>query len=211
MDDTNSSCSGFSTLRIGSLRDLLEHQKFSITHTVTFTIAIVQTEEWAQVQSVKESLVKHKGFEPMRRQTSGQTSTAIPDIWAELKGVENRKRVALTVSKTQHPCQSDKVAESKGADPGLQTSGQTERDIWDELRALRYMVEEQKVELTNIKAELQTQRDKVALLKKENSEMSSRLTSTENKVTAITAELEATKTEQQLQKKKSGGGRGTDF
>lgn len=32
--------------------------------------------------------------------------------------------------------------------------------------------------------------------------MGSRLTATENKVTAITAELEATKTEQQLQKKK---------
>ena len=58
--------------------------------------------------------------------------------------------------------------ESEGADPGLQTSGQTERDIWDELRALRYMVEEQKVELTNTKAELQTQRDKVAVLEKEN-------------------------------------------
>lgn len=32
--------------------------------------------------------------------------------------------------------------------------------------------------------------------------MSSRLTAAENKVTAITQELEATKTEQQLQKKK---------
>ncbi len=41
--------------------------------------------------------------------------------------------------------------------------------------------------------------------------MSSRLTVTENKVTAITVELEATRTEQQLQKKKMGGGRETDF
>lgn len=82
-------------------------------------------------------------------------------------------------------------------DQGLQT-----RNVWDELRALRDMVVEQKVELRNTKAELQTQRDKVAALEKENTVMSSRLTATENKVTAITAELEATKSEQQLQKKK---------
>lgn len=36
--------------------------------------------------------------------------------------------------------------------------------------------------------------------------MSSRLTAIENKVTAITVELERAKTEQQFQKKKSGGG-----
>ncbi|XP_051266411.1 heavy metal-binding protein HIP [Dicentrarchus labrax] len=83
------------------------------------------------------------------------------------------------------------------ANQGLQT-----KDIWDELKALRDMVVEQRVELRNTKAELQTQRDKVAHLEKENTVMSSRLTATENKVTAITAELEATKAEQQLQKKK---------
>ncbi|XP_044032589.1 uncharacterized protein LOC122866672 [Siniperca chuatsi] len=87
--------------------------------------------------------------------------------------------------------------ESGGADQGLQT-----RDIWDELRALRDMMVEQRVELRNTKAELQTQKDKVVRLEKENTEMSSRLTATENKVTAITAELEVNKIEQQLQKKK---------
>ncbi|XP_033495025.2 uncharacterized protein LOC117264841 isoform X1 [Epinephelus lanceolatus] len=86
---------------------------------------------------------------------------------------------------------------SEGAE-SLQTSGQ----IWNELRALRDMVVEQRVELRNTKAELQTQRDKVAALEKENAVMSSSLTATENKVTAITVELEATKTEQQLQKRK---------
>ncbi|XP_062297140.1 complement C1q tumor necrosis factor-related protein 3-like isoform X2 [Scomber scombrus] len=58
--------------------------------------------------------------------------------------------------------------ESEEAHQGLQTSGQTSTDIWVELRALRDMVVEQKVELTYTKAELQTQRDKVASLEKEN-------------------------------------------
>lgn len=53
--------------------------------------------------------------------------------------------------------------ESGGADQGLQT-----RDVWDELRALRDMVVEQRVELRHTKVELQTQRDKVAGLEKEN-------------------------------------------
>ena len=55
---------------------------------------------------------------------------------------------------------------SGGADRGLQTSGRT--DIWDELRALRDTVMEQKVELRNTKAELKSHRDKVAGLEKEN-------------------------------------------
>uniref|UniRef100_A0A3B4TGK4 C1q domain-containing protein n=1 Tax=Seriola dumerili TaxID=41447 RepID=A0A3B4TGK4_SERDU len=59
-------------------------------------------------------------------------------------------------------------AESGGADQSLETSGQTCGDIWDELRALRDMVVEQRVELRNTKAELQTQKDKVAGLEKEN-------------------------------------------
>lgn len=58
--------------------------------------------------------------------------------------------------------------ESKEAHQGLQTSGQTSKDIWDELRALRDMVVEQRVELRNTKAELQAQRDKVAVLEKQN-------------------------------------------
>ncbi|XP_040921381.1 heavy metal-binding protein HIP-like [Toxotes jaculatrix] len=90
----------------------------------------------------------------------------------------------------------------EGADQGSQTSGLTRKDIWDELRALRDMVVEQRVEVRQTKAELQTQRDKVAALEKENAVMSSRLTAAENKVTAITAALEATKTEQQLLKNK---------
>lgn len=45
--------------------------------------------------------------------------------------------------------------ESEGAHQGLQTSGQTSTDIWVELRALRDMVVEQRVELTYTKAELQ--------------------------------------------------------
>uniref|UniRef100_A0A3B4X5J9 C1q domain-containing protein n=1 Tax=Seriola lalandi dorsalis TaxID=1841481 RepID=A0A3B4X5J9_SERLL len=53
-------------------------------------------------------------------------------------------------------------AESGGADQGLETSGQTCGDFWDELRALRDMVVEQRVELRNTKAELQTQKDKAA-------------------------------------------------
>lgn len=62
-------------------------------------------------------------------------------------------------------CLSGTSAEevSEGAE-SLQTSGQ----IWNELRALRDMVVEQRVELRNTKAELQTQRDKVAALEKEN-------------------------------------------
>lgn len=58
--------------------------------------------------------------------------------------------------------------EIQGADQDLQTSGQTRKDIWDELRDLRDMVVEQKVELRNTKAELQTQRDKVTGFEKEN-------------------------------------------
>lgn len=58
--------------------------------------------------------------------------------------------------------------EIQEADQGLQMSGQTRKDIWDELRDLRDMVVEQKVELRNTKAELQTQRDKVAGFEKEN-------------------------------------------
>lgn len=56
--------------------------------------------------------------------------------------------------------------ESERAHQGLQTSGQTSKDVWDELRALRDIV----VELTYTKAELQTQRDKAGLadLEKEN-------------------------------------------
>ncbi|KAI3355192.1 hypothetical protein L3Q82_018051 [Scortum barcoo] len=87
--------------------------------------------------------------------------------------------------------------EREGSDQGLQT-----RDVWDELRALRDMVVEQRVELRYTKAELQTQTERVTGLQKENAVMSSRLTATENGVTAITVELEATKAEQQLQKEK---------
>ncbi|XP_054478554.1 uncharacterized protein LOC129110495 [Anoplopoma fimbria] len=87
------------------------------------------------------------------------------------------------------------------ADQDLQSRGQTKSDIWDELRALRDMVVEQKVELRNTKADLQIQKDKVAGLEKENTVMNFRLTATENKMTAMTVVLEATKTEQQLQKK----------
>ena len=53
-------------------------------------------------------------------------------------------------------------AESGGAD-------NVSADIWAELRALRDMVVEQKVELKFTKAELQTQKDKVAVLEKEKS------------------------------------------
>ncbi|XP_074478222.1 complement C1q-like protein 2 isoform X2 [Sebastes fasciatus] len=99
--------------------------------------------------------------------------------------------------------------ESGGADQGLQTSGQTKRDIWDELRDLRDMVVEQKVELRNTKAELQTQRDKVAGLEKENTAelaaLVSRVTTSEKEVqeqkkevTALREELDISKTELQL-------------
>lgn len=102
--------------------------------------------------------------------------------------------------------------ESGGADQGLQTSVQTKRDIWDELRDLRDMVVEQKVELRNIKAELQTQRDKVAGLEKENTIQAAelaalvpRVTTSEKEVqeqkkevTALREELDISKTELQL-------------
>lgn len=58
--------------------------------------------------------------------------------------------------------------ESGAADQDLQTSGLTTKDIWDELRALRVLVVEQRLEIKNTKAELQTQRNKVAGLEKEN-------------------------------------------
>ncbi len=58
--------------------------------------------------------------------------------------------------------------ESGGADQGLQT-----RDVWDEQRAQRDTVVEQRVELKDTKAELQTQRDKVAGLEKENTDRKS--------------------------------------
>lgn len=58
----------------------------------------------------------------------------------------------------------------QGADQDLQMSGMTRKNIWEELRDLRDMVVEQRVELRNTKAELQTQRDKGAGLEKDNAE-----------------------------------------
>ncbi|XP_071342012.1 complement C1q tumor necrosis factor-related protein 3-like [Trachinotus anak] len=58
--------------------------------------------------------------------------------------------------------------ESAETDQGLETSGQTCADIWNELRALKDMMVEQRVELKNTRAELQTQKDKVAGLEKVN-------------------------------------------
>ncbi|XP_062297139.1 cerebellin-1-like isoform X1 [Scomber scombrus] len=96
--------------------------------------------------------------------------------------------------------------ESEEAHQGLQTSGQTSTDIWVELRALRDMVVEQKVELTYTKAELQTQRDKVASLEKENAQAAElaalvcRVTTSEKDVTALREELNLSKNELLLSK-----------
>ncbi|XP_074478225.1 cerebellin-4-like isoform X2 [Sebastes fasciatus] len=100
-------------------------------------------------------------------------------------------------------CLSGTSAEEEigGADQGLQTSCQTKRDIWDELRDLHMMVD--------IKAELQTLRDKVAGLEKENTAelaaLVSRVTTSEKEVqeqkkevTALREELDISKTELQL-------------
>ncbi|XP_071775584.1 cerebellin-4-like [Centroberyx gerrardi] len=74
--------------------------------------------------------------------------------------------------------------------------------MWAEVRALRDMVVEQRVELRIAKDELHTQKHKVTDLEKENAVQASRLTATENEMTAIREELGATKTELQLQKSK---------
>ncbi|XP_029313437.1 uncharacterized protein LOC115025384 [Cottoperca gobio] len=99
--------------------------------------------------------------------------------------------------------------ESGDADQGLQTSGQTKRDIWNELRALRDMLVEQKVELRNTKAEVQTQRDKVAGLEKEHIEHAAehaalvfRVTTSEKEAAALREELDVSKTELQLTRNK---------
>nr|XP_040022626.1 major antigen-like isoform X1 [Gasterosteus aculeatus aculeatus] len=75
-------------------------------------------------------------------------------------------------------------------------------DIWDELKALRFIVEDQTVDLTNARADLRTLMRKSDALENENIEIRSRLTDTENNVVNIRAELEATKAEQQLEKNK---------
>ncbi|XP_068565871.1 myosin-9-like isoform X2 [Cebidichthys violaceus] len=75
-----------------------------------------------------------------------------------------------------------------------QPSGWTNTDIWDELRALRFMVVDQNVELTNTKAELHTQRHRAADLEDDNIVIHFRLSAIENNMTAVTEELEATKT-----------------
>ncbi|KAM7390618.1 hypothetical protein PAMA_008683 [Pampus argenteus] len=88
--------------------------------------------------------------------------------------------------------------ENAGAHEGLQTSGQTSDYIWDELRALRDMVVEQRVEL---KAELQTLRDKVAGLEKENGQAAEQAARrSEEDVAALRVELVNSKTEVLLNK-----------
>ncbi|KAK9527866.1 hypothetical protein VZT92_014390 [Zoarces viviparus] len=64
------------------------------------------------------------------------------------------------------------------------------------------MLVEQNVELMYAKAELITQGIRVADIEADYTGMNSRLSATENNVTAVTEELQATKTEQQLQKTK---------
>ncbi|XP_071750455.2 uncharacterized protein LOC139907852 [Centroberyx gerrardi] len=92
-----------------------------------------------------------------------------------------------------------------------QTNGQTNTtpDIWAELKELRNMVMEQKVELTVTKTELQCQKDKVADLQGENAALASRVTTSEKEVekqkvevTGLKEELSLTKTELQLQMNK---------
>ncbi|XP_031705910.1 uncharacterized protein LOC116384954 [Anarrhichthys ocellatus] len=83
-----------------------------------------------------------------------------------------------------------------------QVSGSATADMWDELKTLRFMLVEQNADLMYAKAELQTQRLRMADLEEDYTGMNSRLSATENNVTAVTEELEATKTEQQLQKTK---------
>ncbi|XP_044196170.1 uncharacterized protein LOC122972865 [Thunnus albacares] len=95
--------------------------------------------------------------------------------------------------------------ESGGAHQGLQTSGQTSKDIWDELRALRDMVVEQRVELRNTKAELQTQKDKVVGLEKVNEALVSRVTTSERDMAALREALDDTKTELLLTKNRLDG------
>ncbi|XP_071775604.1 collagen alpha-1(X) chain-like [Centroberyx gerrardi] len=92
-----------------------------------------------------------------------------------------------------------------------QTNGQTNTtpDIWAELKELKNMVMEQKVELTVTKTELQCQKDKVADLQRENAALASRVTTSEKEVekqkmevTGLKEELSVTKTELQLQTNK---------
>uniref|UniRef100_A0AAQ4P8S4 C1q domain-containing protein n=1 Tax=Gasterosteus aculeatus aculeatus TaxID=481459 RepID=A0AAQ4P8S4_GASAC len=75
-------------------------------------------------------------------------------------------------------------------------------DIWDELKALRFIVEDQTVDLTNARADLRTLMRKSDALENENIEIKSRLKDYENSLLANSAELEATKAEQQLEKNK---------
>nr|XP_040022629.1 major antigen-like isoform X3 [Gasterosteus aculeatus aculeatus] len=75
-------------------------------------------------------------------------------------------------------------------------------DIWDELKALRFIVEDQTVDLTNARADLRTLMRKSDALENENIDLNSRLTDTGNNVKAVTAQLEATKAEQQQEKNK---------
>ncbi|XP_071401430.1 collagen alpha-1(X) chain-like [Centroberyx affinis] len=85
-----------------------------------------------------------------------------------------------------------------------QTNGQTNTtpDIWAELKELRNMAMEQKVELTVTKTELQCQKDKVADLQRENAALASRVTTSEKEVEKQKPELSVTKTELQLQTNK---------
>ncbi|KAM6908701.1 uncharacterized protein PEZ65_016896 isoform 3-T3 [Lycodopsis pacificus] len=84
----------------------------------------------------------------------------------------------------------------------VQQSGWATADIWDELKTLRFMLVEQNAELTYAKAELLTQKIRVTDIEEDYTGLNSRLSATENNVTAVTEDLEATKTEQQLQKTK---------
>ncbi|KAI4806647.1 hypothetical protein KUCAC02_017464 [Chaenocephalus aceratus] len=79
-------------------------------------------------------------------------------------------------------------AEGGGVDRGSQSSVLAEREIWSELSAIKNMVGEQEVEL-------QTHRDNVASLEKENRALVSRVSASEEQLTALRAELEVSKNE----------------
>ncbi|XP_033964988.1 complement C1q-like protein 2 [Pseudochaenichthys georgianus] len=82
-------------------------------------------------------------------------------------------------------------AEGGGVDRGSQSSVLAEREIWTELRAIKNKVGEQEVEL-------QTHRDNVSSLEKENRALVSRVSASEEQLAALRAELEVSKNELQL-------------
>ncbi|XP_077951946.1 uncharacterized protein LOC120811403 isoform X2 [Gasterosteus aculeatus] len=92
--------------------------------------------------------------------------------------------------------------EASKAEKQLISADQKITDIWDELKALRFIVEDQTVDLTNARADLRTLMRKTDDLENENIDLNSRLTDTGNNVKAVTAQLEATKAEQQQEKNK---------